>query len=550
MYHDDYSEQELAKLERKLQRIYRSAKKELNQKASDYFRQFEDRYNGEYLKYQDGKLTKMEFENWVNAQVGRGKRWEALRDQMSERITDANKIAADYINNVTPKVYAENYNYAAYTIEQVGDDISFTLLDENTVRHLSESQKDLLPKAGVNIPKDQKWNQKKLQNALLQGILMGDSIGDLAGRLESVANMNRNSAIRNARTMVTGAQNGGRQKSYEEAEAMGIKIQKEWMSAKDNRVRDSHAQLNGVRVRYNKPFPNGCRYPGDPSGRPEEVYNCRCTMVAITPNASQKKRTKNTAASYKRWKQEKETLQKAGGIVDNVLTKPIETADEHFKLIFELTGKDGVSYNPVKMQKQQPTVEEIIDKISGGDKTGGSCASLGLAYIGQKHGFDVLDFRGGASRGFFADLSHINEWIASDKFTTEVLRGTGACSATIGLNLLKQCEVGKEYYLGVGRHAAIVRKIDDGTKKGKYQYLELQSEKKEENGWTDFAENTRYTLMNRFKCSKMSNRYHQRYALMIDVDDEGFKTDEFRSLLGYLNTNEDEQMKGKTGHVK
>ncbi len=100
-------------------------------------------------------------------------------------------------------------------------------------------------------------------------------------------------------------QNGGRQKSYEEAEAMGIKIQKEWMSAKDNRVRDSHAQLNGVRVRYNKTFPNGCRYPGDPSGRPEEVYNCRCTMVAITPNASQKKRTGNTVASYKKWKNQK-----------------------------------------------------------------------------------------------------------------------------------------------------------------------------------------------------------------------------------------------------
>ena len=113
-----------------------------------------------------------------------------------------------------------------------------------------------------------------------------------------------------ARTMVTGAQNGGRQKSYEEAEAMGIKIQKEWMSAKDNRVRDSHAQLNGVRVRYNKTFPNGCRYPGDPSGRPEEVYNCRCTMVAITPNASQKKRTGNTVASYKKWKNQKENDKK------------------------------------------------------------------------------------------------------------------------------------------------------------------------------------------------------------------------------------------------
>lgn len=29
-------------------------------------------------------------------------------------------------------------------------------------------------------------------------------------------------------------------------------------------------------------------------------------------------------------------------------------------------------------------------------------------------------------------------------------------TATVGKNLLKQCEVGKEYYLYVGRHAAIL----------------------------------------------------------------------------------------------
>jgi hypothetical protein len=29
-----------------------------------------------------------------------------------------------------------------------------------------------------------------------------------------------------------------------------------------------------------KPFSNGLMFPGDWRGRPEEVYNCRCTLGA------------------------------------------------------------------------------------------------------------------------------------------------------------------------------------------------------------------------------------------------------------------------------
>ena len=126
-----------------------------------------------------------------------------------------------------------------------------------------------------------RWNEQKVQSAVMQGLLQGEPMDKIANRLQQVTEMNANSAIRNARTAVTGAENAGRQDTYAEATAKGIKLKKEWMATLDGRTRHSHAMLDGKRVDEDEKFPNGLEYPGDPSGDPAEVYNCRCTMIAI-----------------------------------------------------------------------------------------------------------------------------------------------------------------------------------------------------------------------------------------------------------------------------
>ena len=123
------------------------------------------------------------------------------------------------------------------------------------------------------------WNARRIRNELTAGIIQGESMGKIANRFYSVMGSNRKAVVRNARTAVTSAQNGGRMDAMRRAMEQGYPAKKQWVSTMDERTRLSHILLGGETVDANKPFSNGLMYPGDPDGDPSEVYNCRCTMV-------------------------------------------------------------------------------------------------------------------------------------------------------------------------------------------------------------------------------------------------------------------------------
>jgi uncharacterized protein with gpF-like domain len=62
--------------------------------------------------------------------------------------------------------------------------------------------------------------------------------------------------------------------------------QHEWLSSRDDRVRDTHKDLDGAVVNVGDEFANGVRYPQDPEGEPEEVINCRCITLPATSSRS------------------------------------------------------------------------------------------------------------------------------------------------------------------------------------------------------------------------------------------------------------------------
>lgn len=283
------TDQELAALEKRIADEYKKAAEELQGKINAYFQRFRERDAAEAEKVLNGEISRQQYTQWRLAQIGRGKRFEALRDRIAERMTKANEVAAAYINDSTPGIYSLNRNYAAYTIEQqVGADVGFDLWDEQTVRRLLVEEPDLMPyyppERAVRRGFDLAYGKRQITNQVTSGILQGESIKHLADRLQThIPTMNRTSAIRAARTAVTGAQNSGRQDSYIAAEKMGISLKKQWLATLDNRTRHAHAVADGQTVEEDKPFVlDGYKmmFPGDKSAPGYLVYNCRCTMIA------------------------------------------------------------------------------------------------------------------------------------------------------------------------------------------------------------------------------------------------------------------------------
>lgn len=648
---DKWTDKELKALEKRIAKVFKEAEKDLDKEVKEYFAKFKLRDKEMQKLVQTGDMSKEDYQKWRITQMGRGQRFEALRDKVAERYTQANEVANAYVNDITPSIYSLNRNYEAYKIEKAVGSCDFTMWDESTVRRLLVEEPDLMPyyppSRALNRGIDLAYGKKQITSNVTSGIIRGLSPDKIATELmANLTGMNRASAVRAARTGITAAQNGGRMDSYVAAEKMGIEIRRRWSCNKDSRTRHTHGKADGqIVVGTKTPFTVGgykMMFPCDKSmGAPaHEIYNCRCTMSSpekdgiIAEPRQMRVRNPETGEwelvnemTYSEWEEWKKTgtkpvaksgtdakmkvdiadvrknLKSINSDIDSVNTrlrlarrkqyyargtdkddinKEIESLNKQLEELNQKKLKQGkllvenmntsfkvlgdnekfvslicdldsiIEYKEVF--KHTSAISDIINTVGGGDNTVGSCASVGLAYIGQRNGWNVLDFRDGKSRDWFGGKPEkLRIWDSLGvKYITE---DSAKSNLTNGKRILSQMVKGKEYYLSVGRHAAIVRAVDDpiidavtgevkkiGTK---YQYLELQHSTR--CGWRDFNKDARETLRDRFACSSSSNYYAPAY--LTDIDSVA-DSDEFRTILGYINTEESKQRKGIYGTIK
>ena len=316
-----WTDKRLEELEKRIAEAYKKAEAEITAKMQAYLDRFAKQDSIMAQRYKAGEITKQEYTEWRTNHFMIGKNWQAVKDTIAGDVLKTDLISAKLVNDALVDVYTQNANYAYYQLEKdTGTGLSFDLYDKKAVENLLKDDPDFMPHYEPKTPIVERWNRQHIQSEMLQGILQGESIPKIAKRMSNVTDMDKNASIRNARTYTTSVENQAKMDRYAEAEDAGIPLEKEWMSTLDERTRESHREIDGTRVANDEPFilvnsdGTTCEmmYPADPNGDPEQVYNCRCRIVARIKGRTvdrSGRASKLEDTSYEEWKKGKEKKQ-------------------------------------------------------------------------------------------------------------------------------------------------------------------------------------------------------------------------------------------------
>jgi HK97 family phage portal protein len=119
------------------------------------------------------------------------------------------------------------------------------------------------------------------------GTTEGWTLQQMLDALEAEAMLSPVRAERIARTEVLGTLNEAALDTYA---GSGEVAAKEWLAIQDDRTRDEHIEADGQTVGLADGFIVGSetlQFPGDPSGSPGNIINCRCTVLPVLTPAQE-----------------------------------------------------------------------------------------------------------------------------------------------------------------------------------------------------------------------------------------------------------------------
>lgn len=261
---------------RRLKQVYSVAQKDIEKKAQS----LQDDINRldtmaklavdadekeKLLSMQQSKIYQKQYQDALKKQVG------SVLDNMQ---VEEFKTVSEYLQ----KCYEDGFVGTMYDLQGQGIPMCFPLDQEQMVRAVQLDSK-ISQGLYIRLGEDVALLKKKITAQVSRGISTGMSFQQVAQQLAGYTNIGYNNAIRIARTEGHRIQVQSAMDACYKAKDKGADVVKQWDSTLDDRTRESHQAVDGEIRELDKPFSNGLMFPGDPSGKAEEVINCRCALL-------------------------------------------------------------------------------------------------------------------------------------------------------------------------------------------------------------------------------------------------------------------------------
>jgi SPP1 gp7 family putative phage head morphogenesis protein len=253
-----------------------------------------------YEKYEiGGKLT--------YAEMAKYDRLRKFIDYIDHLLTVAYKDVKKTIYDVLAMLYEEGYYYIAWAIEtDTLSRLAYSAVPAETIKAMIEN-----PITGLTLSQRLEKNRAAIvytiQQEVTQGLVQGETYKQMAKRIKGALENDVTKAMRIVRTEAHRVVESSKHDAAEHAHKNGVIMVKEWNSMQDQRVRDRHEKLDGVKIPVDEDFKIGTDRAKAPGLflRPENSINCRCFLSYSVERIEKVDAKELEGMAFEQWKKER-----------------------------------------------------------------------------------------------------------------------------------------------------------------------------------------------------------------------------------------------------
>ena len=111
------SDRRLAELERRIEKEYKQAYKEVKAKTDKFFEKFQKTDKEMSQKVKQGIISKQDYIEWRKKAMIKGNSLKNLEKSLAQDLVQADRIATELISGHKVDIYTLNRNYGEYEVE-------------------------------------------------------------------------------------------------------------------------------------------------------------------------------------------------------------------------------------------------------------------------------------------------------------------------------------------------------------------------------------------------------------------------------------------------